>query len=68
MIRTVITPQQQNITIDLPQEYIGKKVEVIAFTLEDIEPVDKPTTHLVSEKVLAKDWLTPEEDASWHNL
>lgn len=35
MIRTIITPQQQNISLNLPQEYVGKKVEVIAFTTEE---------------------------------
>lgn len=29
---------------------------------------DKVVTHLSSEKVLAKDWLTPEEDEAWKNL
>jgi hypothetical protein len=72
MIRTVVTPEVQNIFIHLPEDFIGKQVEVIAFTLNDIaEPsdiVDKPMTHFASEKVLAKDWLTPEEDKTWQNL
>ncbi|WP_262709424.1 hypothetical protein [Saccharicrinis carchari] len=25
-------------------------------------------THLASEKVLAKDWLLPEEDEAWKDL
>ena len=72
MIRTVITPQQQNISIDLPEEYIGKKVEVIAFTIEEAVDIpfafDKPLTHLATEKALAKDWLTQQENAAWENL
>lgn len=70
MIRTVITPQQQNISIDLPPEYIGRQIEVIAFALDEGETglEDKTLTHFASEKVLAKDWLTPEEDSAWHNL
>ncbi len=35
MIRTLITPQQQNISINLPQNYVGKQVEVIAFTIDE---------------------------------
>lgn len=72
MIRTVITPQQQQISIDLPQNYIGKKVEIIAFTVDeasaDMPTLDKTLTHLASERSLGKDWLTQNEDAAWQDL
>ncbi|MES2703385.1 MAG: hypothetical protein V4649_12140 [Bacteroidota bacterium] len=69
MIRTVITPQNGKIYIDVPQDYVGKKVEVIAFTIDEANPVmDKPLTHIASETTLAKDWLTEEEDNAWENL
>lgn len=29
---------------------------------------DKIMTHFASEKALAKDWLSPEEDEAWKNL
>jgi len=29
---------------------------------------DPPMTHYASEKVLSKDWLTPEEDEAWKDL
>jgi hypothetical protein len=29
---------------------------------------DAVITHLASEKVLAKDWLLPEEDEAWKDL
>jgi hypothetical protein len=35
MVRTLITPEDQNILIRVPEDYIGKQVEVIAFTLEE---------------------------------
>lgn len=35
MVRTLITPQQQNITILVPQNYVGKKIEVIAFAIDE---------------------------------
>lgn len=72
MIRTVITPDQQNISINLPENFVGKQVEVIAFTLDDT--IDHPNifdqvqTHIASEKVLAKEWLSPEEDSAWQHL
>jgi hypothetical protein len=72
MIRTLLKPDNQNISIRLPQNFVGKQVEVIAFTVDEAihEPKtrDKTQTHFASETVLAKDWLTPEEDLAWKNL
>jgi AbrB family looped-hinge helix DNA binding protein len=42
-----------------PLEQVSKKLD---FTKEGI------LTALASEKVLAKDWLTKEEDEAWKNL
>ena len=71
MVRTIIIPDQQNISINLPVDLVGKKVEVIAFSIEESvneQFVDKIQTHLASEKSLAKDWLSDEEDKAWQNL
>jgi len=72
MLRTVVKADKQNISIKLPEEYIGKKVEIIAFTVEEpdvlTENTDKPVTHFASEKVLAKDWLAFEDDLAWQDL
>ncbi|MBC7438621.1 MAG: hypothetical protein H7250_01370 [Flavobacterium sp.] len=72
MIRTVLTPQNQNISISLPLNFIGKKVEVIAFTIEETQnetpSIDKTLTHFASQEILAKDWLTVEEDLAWKDL
>jgi hypothetical protein len=35
MIRTIITPNKNQISINIPDNYIGKKIEVIAFSLDD---------------------------------
>ena len=72
MIRTIVKADTQNISIKLPGNFVGKQVEVIAFTVDEVdetkEIVDRPLTHFASEKVLAKDWLTPEEDLAWQDL
>ena len=72
MIRTLVKPDNQNISITLPENFVGKQVEVIAFTIEEAdkasEIVDVTLTHFASEKILAKDWLTPEEDLAWQDL
>lgn len=31
MIHTTITPNKQTISIDIPKNYVGKQIEVIAF-------------------------------------
>jgi hypothetical protein len=72
MVRTLITPDKENISIKIPKSFIGKKVEVIAFTVEetldDVQIKELTTTHLASEKSLSKDWLKPEEGIAWKNL
>ena len=71
MVRTVVIPDTQNISICLPKQFVGKMVEVIAFTIEDTEMEDgsdQPLTHFASEQSLAKEWLSPEEDLAWQNL
>jgi len=70
MIRTVVKPKHKKVSIELPQHYVGKNVEIIAFTVEDISNTEQESApiHLASERVLAKDWLTKEEDAAWANL
>lgn len=36
---------------------------------ERMSSVEEPTlTHFASEKILAKDWLSPEEDEAWQDL
>ncbi len=70
MIRTIITPQNQHVSILIPMKYVGKKIELIAFAID--EPNENSTegimTHFASENVLAKDWLSQTEDLAWKDL
>ena len=72
MLRRVIQPNERNISIELPQDFVGKQVEVLAFTIDDTigasAPEDKLLTHFASEKMLSKDWLTTQEDEVWQDL
>jgi hypothetical protein len=72
MIRTVIEPQNQNISITLPKDFIGRRVEVIAFTIDEDDAKyyedDRAETHFASQSALAKEWLTSEEDLAWKDL
>lgn len=72
MIRTLLKPDNQNISIRLPENFVGKQVEVIVFTVEETQQqeltFDKPVGHFASENVLSKDWLSAEEDEAWQDL
>ena len=35
MIRTIITPNKQTVSFDIPMHYIGKQIEVIAFAKDE---------------------------------
>lgn len=41
MIRTVITPDKNFLSFNIPDKYIGKKLEIIAFA------IDEPTEEVV---------------------
>lgn len=70
--RTLLIPENQDVSIQIPASFIGKQVEVIAFTINETidqsEIKDQPLTHYASEVSLAKEWLTFEEDEAWVNL
>lgn len=36
MIRTVLIPDNVNVTLSIPKEYIGRELEIIAFTKEEV--------------------------------
>jgi hypothetical protein len=47
MIRTVITADKKTLNLLLPDNFIGKQVEVIAFTLD--EPVTQHKKHAAKD-------------------
>jgi len=38
MVRTILTPEHTHIELDIPAEYVGKKIEIICFSLNELEP------------------------------
>ncbi|MBE7173937.1 MAG: hypothetical protein INR73_25410 [Williamsia sp.] len=38
MARTIITPTQSNIVLSIPEDYVGKPIEVTFLALEELEP------------------------------
>ena len=52
----------------LQQLSSNEKQKIISFLLRDKIEQDATMTHFASEKILAQDWLSPEEDAAWADL
>jgi len=52
----------------LPYKEKIKLGEVIRKETRTNIPEDKILTHFASEKTLAKDWMSVEEDEAWKNL
>ena len=43
MIKTVVTPQNNNINLSIPNSYIGKEIEVLLYAKEELaEEKQKP--------------------------
>lgn len=43
MIRTSITPKRQDISLTVPEEYVGKKVEILYYLVDELHemPIEK---------------------------
>jgi hypothetical protein len=39
MIRTILTPDSEQITFPIPEKYIGTELEIIIFPLKDVSPI-----------------------------
>lgn len=45
MIRQIVVPTQNNYTLELPDEMVGKKVEVIVFEIENVTTENNGTNN-----------------------
>ena len=43
MVRKIVIPQERTYTLELPEEFIGKEVEVLAFEVSEDVPAHKKT-------------------------
>jgi len=48
MIRTIVTPNNNFLSFSIPDTYIGKKVEIIAFSID--EPSENETAPVLNKK------------------
>ncbi|WEA02407.1 hypothetical protein [Mucilaginibacter sp. SJ] len=37
MIRTKVTPENQDISIHIPQDYVGKQIEVLLYAVDELQ-------------------------------
>lgn len=44
MIRTIVTPDNQDINLHIPKSYVGKKIEVIVFAVDEAVAEPKKAT------------------------
>lgn len=60
--------QVVDIIKQLPYNDKIKLIELLEEETSEMPENDKIQSHFASEKVLAKDWLLPEEDEAWKDL
>jgi len=58
MLREIITPVNQDVMLHLPEEMVGKTVEVIAFEINETKGVMSKRERLTQIEELTKNSLT----------
>lgn len=44
MIRTLIIPQNQIIKLEVPKKYIGKRIEILLYSIDELNEVEQKKT------------------------
>jgi hypothetical protein len=57
MIRTILKSNKNSLTLELPDDLVGKMIEVIAFSVEDVKVIAKDTTPKEARVAALKDKL-----------
>jgi hypothetical protein len=57
MIRTILKSDKNSVTLELPDDLVGKTIEVIAFSLEDASISTMDTTPVEARIIALKDKL-----------
>jgi hypothetical protein len=56
-MRTIVKSNKSSLTLELPDDLVGKMIEVIAFSVEDMEADNDDNTTKSSRVALLKDKL-----------
>lgn len=46
MVRTSITPEQTDIHISVPQNYVGRKLEVLLYPVDELIIIEQKEKHI----------------------
>lgn len=46
MIRTFVTPHNQIIKLEIPKKYIGKKIEILLYSIEEMDEDEPEKTNI----------------------
>jgi hypothetical protein len=57
MIRTILKSNKNSLTLELPDDLVGKMIEVIAFSVEDVKVIAKDTIPKEARVAALKDKL-----------
>ena len=57
MIHTIVTPLKQTISFDIPKDYVGKQIEVIAFAKGEGITKEQPAKKNVTFNALSIDTI-----------
>ncbi len=65
MLETIITPNDTNFLLSLPQQFVGKKIKVLMYSIDEIiEPIIVEKPKKVSQ---FRGLFTKEEGLQFHN-
>jgi len=63
MIRTIVTPQNTDLHLSIPIKYVGKQIEVLVYTTDE---VDVPNNIGSASQLRGKLQLSSEESKEFH--
>lgn len=55
MVRTILTPDHANIKLAIPQSYVGKQLEVLVYTVDEVQT--EPIAGVLVEPKLENDFV-----------
>lgn len=58
MIRTILTPKNTDLHLSIPENYVGKQIEVLLYTTEEVEASNK---NVVNNSLRGKLQLSSEQ-------
>jgi hypothetical protein len=67
MVETIIIPEQSNISLDLPLEFVGKKIKILMYSFDEIKEsivAKAPISKMASLRGTLN--LSPEQSAEFH--